>query len=73
MLADVLYHSQIIFDGFTVGRFDEGNADNDLETTDASVMSSGTELPGCPDGFMQVRRDETVNSLSSARRNIKLS
>jgi hypothetical protein len=52
---------QIIFDGFTVGRFDEGNADNDFETTDASVMSSGTELPGCPDGFMQVRSEtETV-------------
>lgn len=48
---------QIIFDGFTVGRFDEGVADNEFETTDVSLMlsSSGAELPGCPDGFMQVR------------------
>lgn len=47
---------QIIFDGFTVGRFDEGVADSDFETTDASLMlsTSGAELPGCPDGFMQV-------------------
>lgn len=48
--------SQIIFDGFTVGRFDEGIADNEFETTDVSLMlsASGAELPGCPDGFMQV-------------------
>lgn len=47
---------QIIFDGFTVGRFDEGIADNEFETTDVSLMLSaaGAELPGCPDGFMQV-------------------
>jgi len=51
-----LVRLQIIFDGFTVGRFDEGLADNDFETTDSSLMSTtGTELPGCPDGFMQVR------------------
>lgn len=40
-----------------MGRFDEGLADNDFDTTDGSLMlsASGTELPGCPDGFMQVR------------------
>lgn len=46
---------QIIFDGFTVGRFDEGLVDNDFDTTDASLITSTGELPGCPDGFMQVR------------------
>lgn len=56
-----LYLFQIIFDGFTVGRFDEGNADNDFETTDVSLMStSGSDLPGCPDGFMQVRRSTLI-------------
>lgn len=65
---------QIIFDGFTVGRFDEGNADNDFETTDASLMlsSSGAELPGCPDGFMQVRQKRRgCFELSSLLRSLK--
>lgn len=60
---------QIIFDGFTVGRFDEGIADNDFETTDASLMlsSSGAELPGCPDGFMQVWDWLTARSRGDSR------
>lgn len=59
-MLKVFYTSQIIFDGFTVGRFDEGVADGDLESTDVSVMlaTSGAELPGCPDGFMQVKDNE---------------
>lgn len=41
-LARFLY-TQIIFDGFTVGRYDEGLDDND-EATDTSLMSaSGSE------------------------------
>lgn len=49
-----LLYFQIIFDGFKVGRFDEGLADNELETPDGGSMTSTGELPGCPDGFMQV-------------------
>lgn len=45
---------QIIFDGFSVGRFDEGLSDNDGDTIDPGYTPSG-ELHGCPEGFMQVR------------------
>ena len=35
---------QIIFDGFTVGRYDEGLEEHDFEATDTSLMSaSGTD------------------------------
>lgn len=44
---------QIIFDGFSVGRFDEGVVDGESDATEASLTLSG-ELPGCPEGFMQV-------------------
>ncbi|XP_055708213.1 uncharacterized protein LOC129804698 [Phlebotomus papatasi] len=44
---------QIIFDGFSVGRFDEGLVDGDGDTLDTSLSPSG-ELPGCPEGFMQL-------------------
>ncbi|XP_055387186.1 uncharacterized protein LOC129615828 [Condylostylus longicornis] len=44
---------QIIFDGFTVGRFDEGMVDPDADGIDSSFSSIG-ELPGCPEGFMQL-------------------
>ncbi|XP_001841887.2 uncharacterized protein LOC6031035 isoform X2 [Culex quinquefasciatus] len=44
---------QIIFDRFTVGRFDEGLIDPDLDSSDASLTSGG-DLPGCPEGFMQL-------------------
>ncbi|XP_070492853.1 uncharacterized protein [Chironomus tepperi] len=44
---------QIIFDGFTVGRYDEGLEEHDFEATDTSLMSaSGTDA--CPDGYMQL-------------------
>lgn len=49
--------SQIIFDGFSVGRFDEGLLDGDAEresTNPISHLHMG-DLPGCPEGFMQVR------------------
>uniref|UniRef100_A0A182Y387 Uncharacterized protein n=1 Tax=Anopheles stephensi TaxID=30069 RepID=A0A182Y387_ANOST len=42
----------IIFDKFTVGRFDEGLIDPDMDSSDASLTSGG-DLPGCPEGFMQ--------------------
>lgn len=40
---------QIIFDGFTVGRYDEGTDDNDFETTDTTTLmsASGTEACKC--------------------------
>ncbi|XP_055602820.1 uncharacterized protein LOC129751377 isoform X2 [Uranotaenia lowii] len=44
---------QIIFDKFTVGRFDEGLIDPDMDSNDASLTSGG-DLPGCPEGFMQL-------------------
>ncbi|XP_055843991.1 uncharacterized protein LOC129910587 [Episyrphus balteatus] len=44
---------QIIFDGFTVGRFDEGLVDSDIDGFDSNFSPSG-ELPGCPEGFMQL-------------------
>ncbi|XP_058834641.1 uncharacterized protein LOC131691912 isoform X2 [Topomyia yanbarensis] len=44
---------QIIFDKFTVGRFDEGLIDPDMDSGDASLTSGG-DLPGCPEGFMQL-------------------
>lgn len=44
---------QIIFDGFSVGRFDEGLVEGELDSVDASLSPAG-ELPGCPEGFMQV-------------------
>ncbi|XP_061498537.1 uncharacterized protein LOC1276733 [Anopheles gambiae] len=44
---------QIIFDKFTVGRFDEGLIDPDMDSSDASLTSGG-DLPGCPEGFMQL-------------------
>lgn len=43
---------QIIFDSFTVGRFDEGMVDSDIEGYESNVNPVG-ELPGCPEGFMQ--------------------
>lgn len=42
---------QIIFDAFSVGRFDEGLIDADADSADLSTFG---DLPGCPDGFMQV-------------------
>lgn len=45
---------QIIFDAFSVGRFDEGLVDSDSDSSDTSLTSLG-DLPGCPEGFMQVR------------------
>lgn len=48
---------QIIFDSFSVGRFDEGLVDSDLDNGDATALISSQlvgELPGCPEGFMQV-------------------
>ncbi|GAB0090204.1 prolow-density lipoprotein receptor-related protein 1-like [Sergentomyia squamirostris] len=44
---------QIIFDGFSVGRFDEGLVDGEGDTMETSLSPSG-ELPGCPEGFMQL-------------------
>lgn len=44
---------QIIFDKFTVGRFDEGLIDPDADSSDAGLTSGG-DLPGCPEGFMQL-------------------
>ncbi|XP_018785466.1 PREDICTED: uncharacterized protein LOC108966827 [Bactrocera latifrons] len=44
---------QIIFDSFTVGRFDEGMVDSDVEGYESNVNPVG-ELPGCPEGFMQL-------------------
>ncbi|XP_021696516.1 uncharacterized protein LOC5563894 [Aedes aegypti] len=44
---------QIIFDKFTVGRFDEGLIDPDADSNDAGLTSGG-DLPGCPEGFMQL-------------------
>ncbi|XP_035784702.1 uncharacterized protein LOC118462806 [Anopheles albimanus] len=44
---------QIIFDKFTVGRFDEGLIDPDMDSSDASLTLGG-DLPGCPEGFMQL-------------------
>jgi len=44
---------QIIFDGFTVGRFDEGMVDTDVDGYETNLSPTG-ELPGCPEGFMQV-------------------
>lgn len=44
---------QIIFDGFSVGRFDEGLIDSDTDSADISLSTIG-DLPGCPEGFMQV-------------------
>lgn len=44
---------QIIFDSFTVGRFDEGMVDIDVDGYETSLSPNG-ELPGCPEGFMQV-------------------
>ncbi|KAL9905570.1 uncharacterized protein ACN2A1_005348 isoform 2-T2 [Glossina fuscipes fuscipes] len=44
---------QIIFDSFTVGRFDEGMVDTDVDGYETSLSPTG-ELPGCPEGFMQV-------------------
>ncbi|XP_055538811.1 uncharacterized protein LOC129726149 [Wyeomyia smithii] len=44
---------QIIFDKFTVGRFDEGLIDPDMDSSDTSLTSGG-DLPGCPEGFMQL-------------------
>ncbi|XP_058065903.1 uncharacterized protein LOC131215530 [Anopheles bellator] len=44
---------QIIFDKFTVGRFDEGLIDPDMDSSDASLTMGG-DLPGCPEGFMQL-------------------
>ncbi|XP_055632002.1 uncharacterized protein LOC129771902 [Toxorhynchites rutilus septentrionalis] len=44
---------QIIFDRFTVGRFDGGLIDPDMDSSDASLTSGG-DLPGCPEGFMQL-------------------
>lgn len=49
----MLFSFQIIFDGFSVGRFDEGVVDGESDATEASLTPSG-ELPGCPEGFMQV-------------------
>lgn len=49
------YLLQIIFDGFSVGRFDEGLIDSDSDSSDMSLSSFG-DLPGCPEGFMQVIR-----------------
>lgn len=43
---------QIIFDSFTVGRFDEGMVDSDIDGYESNVNPAG-ELPGCPEGFMQ--------------------
>lgn len=47
---------QIIFDAFSVGRFDEGLIDSDSDSSDNSLSSMG-DLPGCPEGFMQVSSD----------------
>ncbi|XP_073840699.1 uncharacterized protein isoform X2 [Musca autumnalis] len=44
---------QIIFDSFTVGRFDEGMVDTDVDGYETSLSPTG-ELPGCPEGFMQL-------------------
>ncbi|XP_039230702.1 uncharacterized protein LOC6539435 [Drosophila yakuba] len=44
---------QIIFDGFTVGRFDEGMVDTDVDGYETNLSPTG-ELPGCPEGFMQL-------------------
>lgn len=49
-----MYFAQkIIFDGFTVGRFDEGMVDTDVDGYETNLSPTG-ELPGCPEGFMQV-------------------
>lgn len=50
------YKFQIIFDAFSVGRFDEGLVDSDGDSSD-SILTSLGDLPGCPEGFMQVRSD----------------
>lgn len=47
------FAQQIIFDGFTVGRFDEGMVDTDVDGYETNLSPTG-ELPGCPEGFMQV-------------------
>jgi hypothetical protein len=39
-----------------VGRFDEGLVDNDLDTVESSTSMMG-DLPGCPEGFMQVSNE----------------
>ncbi|KAG4071236.1 hypothetical protein HA402_008971 [Bradysia odoriphaga] len=44
---------QIIFDAFSVGRFDEGLIDADSDSGDTTLTSLG-DLPGCPEGFMQL-------------------
>lgn len=51
--ANCCIHFQIIFDGFTVGRFDEGLVDSDGDGYEAN-FSPTSDLPGCPEGFMQV-------------------
>lgn len=53
MNANCCFHFQIIFDGFTVGRFDEGLVDSEAEGYEANFNPT-SELPGCPEGFMQV-------------------
>lgn len=53
MNANCCFHFQIIFDGFTVGRFDEGLVDSEGEGYEANFNPT-SELPGCPEGFMQV-------------------
>lgn len=46
--------SQIIFDGFSVGRFDEGLLDTDSDRNESHYANHIGDLPGCPEGFMQV-------------------
>lgn len=53
MYFPLLATQQIIFDGFTVGRFDEGMVDTDVDGYETNLSPTG-ELPGCPEGFMQV-------------------
>ncbi|XP_061398410.1 uncharacterized protein LOC133334128 [Musca vetustissima] len=60
---------QIIFDSFTVGRFDEGMVDTDVDGYETSLSPTG-ELPGCPEGFMQVssnkqKRNETIKKCTT--------
>lgn len=50
----LLFFLQIIFDGFSVGRFDEGLLDSDSDRNESHYSNHIGDLPGCPEGFMQV-------------------
>lgn len=51
-----LFFLQIIFDGFSVGRFDEGLLDSETDRNESHYSNHIGDLPGCPEGFMQVTK-----------------